>query len=441
MKKKVLILALVLVAIAVVAIASVRRGGSQKGIPVTLGTVRSGPIVGKVSGPGVVNPEAIVDISAHLPGKITRLAVREGDVVTKGQLLLELDRTQYEARAQEARASVESQGSQVDLARAQFEKAQADLRRAEDLHRRGLSSDQEVELARTTARVEEARLRSMEHTSQQARAALQAAQDDLDKCRYTAPMDGVVSRLNVEEGEIAITGTMNNPGTVLLSIADLSRMEVEAEIDETDVVDVRTGQPVKIKVDAFPDTSYAGTVTEIANTAVTRNRGTQEEVTNFTIKAVFGQQVPELRPGMTATVDIETARRDSVLKAPIQAIVSRNPEREAKAHERNSTGGKKPKGDAAHAAPNDRDGTDEDEEGEAERDRRVDGVYVLRDGRAVFAPLRTGISDERAVELLGGGLKAGDKVISGPYQTLRTLESGKRVMEKKDLEQKKKGRS
>jgi HlyD family secretion protein len=437
MKKKALILALVLGAIAVVAIASTRRGSSKKGLPVTLGTVRSGPIVGKVSGPGVVNPEAIVDISAHLPGKITRLAVREGDAVTKGQLLLELDRTQYEARAREARASVESQTSQVELARAQYEKAQADLRRAEDLHRRGLSSDQELELARTTARVEEARLRSTEHTSQQAVAAQQAAEDDLDKCRYTAPMDGVVSRLNVEAGEIAVTGTMNNPGTVLLSIADLSRMEVQAEIDETDVVDVRVGQPVKIKVDAFPDTSYAGVVTEIANTAITRSRGTQEEVTNFTVEAVFSERVPELRPGMTATVDIETARRDSVLKAPIQAIVSRNAEREMKALERNSAKGKKPKSGDAQAAAADRDAAAEDEEEDSERERRVDGVYVLRDGRAVFVPLRTGISDERWVEILSGGLQIGDKVVSGPYQTLRTLESGKQVTEKKDLDKKK----
>jgi HlyD family secretion protein len=240
-------------------------------------------------------------------------------------------------------------------------------------------------------------------------------------------MDGIVSQLNVEEGEIAVTGTMNNPGTVLMSIADLSRMEVEAEIDETDVVDVRLQQKVRIKVDAFPDTSYAGVVTEIANTAITRNRGTQEEVTNFTVKAVLSDRVPELRPGMSATVEIETATRPQAIKAPIQAIVSRNPDKERKAAEKSVLAGKKKaKGEAAVAA----EPTEDDEEDPA-RLRRIDGVYVIRDDKAEFVPVKTGISDDRYVEI-ESGLQAGDKVITGPYQTLRTLESGKRVQEKKD---------
>ena len=173
MKKKLLILALVVVALAAVAVASSKRGGSKKGIPVTLGTVKTGPMIGKVSGPGKVNPEALVDISAHLPGKITRLAVREGDTVAKGQLLLELDRAQYEARLDEARANVESQKSQVELASAQRDKALLDLKRAEDLHTRGVSSDQEADLARTSARIEQARLAS---TQQQLRASAGASQ-------------------------------------------------------------------------------------------------------------------------------------------------------------------------------------------------------------------------------------------------------------------------
>lgn len=438
MKKKILILAGVLLAIvAVVAVSAKRSGSQKKGIPVTLGAVKSGPIVGKVSGPGKVNPEALVDISAHLPGKITRLAVREGDPVTKGQLLMELDRAQYQARVEESRANVESQKSQVELAHAQAEKAVLDLKRAEDLHTRGVSSDQELDLARTVARVEEARQHSVEQNYEQAVASLKAAQDDLDKCRYLSPMDGVVSRLNVEEGEIAVTGTMNNPGTVLMSIADLSRMEVEVEIDETDVVDVRLGQKVKIKVDAIPDTSFVGAVTEIANTAVTRNRGTQEEVTNFTVKAVFTEQVAKLRPGMSATVEIETASRDNAVKAPIQAVVSRNPEKELKALERNKAGRKgkskgQPKGETAVAA--------EPEPEDDVEDKRVDGVYVMRDGRAEFVVVKTGISDERFVEIQSG-LAAGDKVLTGPYQTLRTMESGKRVMEKKDAKSESKGKS
>jgi HlyD family secretion protein len=348
MKKKLWIAGAALVVVALVVAVIVQRTRGDKGIPVTLGAVKAGSIVGKVSGPGEINPEAIVDISAHLPGKITRLFVREGDPVTKGQALLELDPTQYEARVTEARANVAAQKSQVELAQAQAEKAGLVLKRTQDLHSRGLSSDHELDLARTDGRVEEARLQASEQHYEQAAANLVAAQDDLDKCRYTSPMDGIVSRLNVEEGEIAVTGTMNNPGTVLLSIADLSRMEVEAEIDETDIVDVALGQIVRVRVDAFPDTSFAATVTEIANTAVTRNRGTQEEVTIFTIKAVLDDREPQLRPGMTATVEIETAVRDDVVRVPIQAIVSRDDDKEKKAFERNTT--KKPSGNIAEAA-------------------------------------------------------------------------------------------
>jgi HlyD family secretion protein len=426
LKKKLWIGGGALVVVALVVVVIVQRAGGDKGTPVTFGSVKTGSIVGKVSGPGEINPEAIVDISAHLPGKITRLAVREGDPVTKGQVLLELDPTQYAARVSEARANVAAQKSQVELSRAQAEKAQLVLKRTQDLHSRGLSSDHELDLARTEGRVEDARLQASEQHYEQAVANLAGAQDDLDKCRYTSPMDGIVSRLNVEEGEIAVTGTMNNPGTVLLSIADLSRMEVEAEIDETDVVDVTLGQTVRVKVDAFPDTAFSAAVTEIANTAVTRNRGTQEEVTIFTIKAVLADRVPQLRPGMTATVEIETAKRDDVVRVPIQAIVSRSDEKEKKTFERNTA--KKASGNIAEAAED--AGTGEEEDAQ---DRRTDGVYVMRDGRAVFVPVETGISDERFIEALSG-LAAGDTVVTGPYQTLRTLESGERIKEKKSGE-------
>jgi HlyD family secretion protein len=434
MKKKILILGLIAVAVAAIVVISLKRGG-DKGIPVTLATVKTGSITGKVSGPGKVDPEASVNISAHLPGKITRLAVREGDTVQKGQLLLELDRTQYEARAQQSRAYIDAEQAQVELSRAQCEKAQLDLKRVEDLHQRGLASDQELDLARTTGRVQVAQQQAAEKALEQAVAAERAARDDLDKCRYTAPMDGIVTQLNVEEGEIAVTGTMNNPGTVLLSVADLARMEVESEIDETDVIDVKVGQKVKIKVDAFPDTSFVGTVTEIANTAITRNRGTQEEVTNFTVKAVFDTRVPQLRPGMSATVEIETAKRDGVLKAPIQAVVSRNADKEKKADTRNKAPhkSKATKLETASAA-------ESTETADEEADKRVDGVYLLRDGRAVFVAVKTGISDEHSVEVVSG-LGAGDKLITGPYQTLRTMESGKKVVEKKETKPEGKGKS
>ncbi len=424
MRKKLIIGGSIVVVLLGAVSVGVLRGRGDKGIPVTLATVKNGKVVGKVSGPGVVNPETIVNVSAHLPGEITRLAVREGDTVSKGQLLLEIDPTQFRARAEEAQAAVEAQKSQVQLAVAQHEKAQGDQKRAVDLHARQLLSEQDLDLARTTARVQEAQLRAQEQSYQQAVAALQRAQDDLNKCRYTSPMDGIVSRLNVEAGEMAVVGTMNNPGTVLLSIADLRSMEVEAEIDETDIVDVHLGQTARIKVDAFPDTTFAGMVKEIANTAITRNRGTQEEVTNFTVKVVMVDNQPRLRPGMTATMEIETAVRDSVLRTPIQAIVARNPSREEAAREREEKRARgEDKGGAQAAEP-------EEDEGPA---ARREGVYVFRDGHVVFVPVETGVSDDRWIEVQSG-LADGDRVVTGPYQTLRTLTSGKTVREKKQEE-------
>ena len=437
MKKKLWIVWLVVVGLIAVVVGSVRRNAGSKGTPVTLASVKSGKIVGLVKGPGDVNPEAIVDISAHLGGEITRLAVHEGDTVAKGQLLLEIDPTKFQARVEEARAGVESRKSQVELSRAQHEKALLDLKRAGDLHGRGLVADQELDLARTTAKVEEMRFRANENDYQQTLANLQAAQDDLNKCRYTSPMDGIVSSLNIKEGEMAVMGTMNNPGTVLMSIADLAKMQVEAEIDETDVVDVKLGQKARIKVDAIPDTSFAGEVKEIANTAITRNRGTQEEVTNFKVKVLVTDRVSQLRPGMSATAEIETASRDNAVKLPIQAIVSRSPEKEKLALERSRQRGKsRGKAETAQAAEaGDPKGDEEDDE----KDKRVDGVYVLEDGHAVFVPVQTGISGDRYIEVKSG-VAAGAQVVTGPYQTLRTLKSGTRIREKKETGTEKTGK-
>lgn len=426
-RKKLIAIGLVVLVALVAVLGGLKKSRGPKGIPVTVATLKSGKIVGKVNGPGVVNPQTRVDVSAHLPGEITRLAVQEGDAVKKGQLLLELDPTKFEAAVQEARAWVESQRSQVELARAQHEKAQIDLQRAVDLHERNLVSNQELDLAKTAARVEEARVRAQEQSSEQAQATLRKAQDDLDKCRYISPMDGIVSQLNVEKGEMAVVGTMNNPGTVLLSVSDLSRMEVETEIDETDVIDVALGQKADIKVDAFPDTTFAGSVVEIGNTAVTRNRGTQEEVTNFIVKVALDQRVPELRPGMTATVGIETAARESVVRLPLQAVVSRNPEKEKQAWQNSLDPGKGKKAQGTAEASEAASAADD------ESDKRVDGVYVFHDGRAEFVPVRTGISDERYVEAQSG-LSGGERVVTGPYQQLRTLTSGERVREKSQQE-------
>jgi HlyD family secretion protein len=265
------------------------------------------------------------------------------------------------------------------------------------------STHESARAAVSTAREEVAR----------ARGALDAAADNVRKCRFVAPFDGVVSALNVEAGEVVITGTMNNPGTQILTVSDLSRMLVRADVDETDVVDLRLGQPAKITVDALPDTSYPGIVTEIGNTAKRSITSTVEGQTNFEVKVVFEQDVPEVRPGMTADVEIETATHRNTLGVPIQAVVVRT-ERElqtaGKRHERRADGD-------AIAAVDDTIG---------KRDKEITGVFVVRQGTAVFVPVRTGIASETEIEVLGD-LQAGEIVVGGPYKALRELKPNSKV--------------
>src|SRR6266540_3548761 len=260
------------------------RGGKGKSTPVQFARVRLEDITSRVRAPGKIEPRIQVKISADIPGKVVRLLVKEGDQVRQGQLMLQLDDTQYRAAWRQDQSALAS-------ARARVRDAEATLKTAESNYAR-----QSARTAGSTAREDVAR----------AEAALSAAADNLSKTRFLAPFDGVVSALDVEAGEIVITGTMNNPGTEILTVSDLSRMLVKADVDETDVVDMKLGQKAKITVDALPDTSFVGTVVEIGNTAKRSAIATAEGQTNFEVKVVFDSQVPAVRPGMTADVEIET---------------------------------------------------------------------------------------------------------------------------------------
>jgi HlyD family secretion protein len=256
-----------------------------------------------------------------------------------------------------------------------------------------------------------------------AEASLSAARDNLSKTRFAAPFDGVVSALNVEQGEIVITGTMNNPGTQILVVSDLSRMLVKADVDETDVVDMRLGQKAKITVDALPDTSFAGTVVEIGNTAKRSTIATAEGQTNFEVKVVFDAQVSAVRPGMTADVEIETATHPGTQGVPIQAVVvraERELERAAKAGKKDKAKPKAPRKaskDFVFAAEEDTVGR---------KDKEITGVFLVKDGIAAFVPVRTGIASETDIEVFGD-LKAGDVVVAGPYKALRELKPNAKV--------------
>ena len=402
------------------------RGDSVK---VRLATVERGDITSRVSAPGRVQAASTVNISAEVPGRIEKLLVAEGDSVSRGQVLLRLDDSQYRSRVAQASAALRSARANLELARARLEKIKKDKERLEALRARDLASEDAVEKAATDYRVQQAQVDARREELERLKAALMDRKDDLEKTEYRAPVSGIVSRLNVKEGEIVVVGTMNNPGTVILTIADLSLMEVKAEVDETDVVQVAPGQKAKISVDALPDTSFAGTVASVGSSGRSSGRGTTDEAVNFEVKVRFDHADPRIKPGMTADVDIETQTHENVLTVPIQALVARSQatlDRDRRLARMKKKRGKVQAPDSAAA--------EADSLSESEREERnkkiVEGVYKVVDGEVTFVPVVSGLADDTRIEVRGD-LQEGDKVVSGPYLVLRDLKEGTAVREMK----------
>jgi HlyD family secretion protein len=397
--------------LAAIVVANVAKGqGGRQGVQVD--DVTLGDISSTVRAPAKVQPETLVKLSANVPGEVVRLAVKEGDQVRKGQFLLQLDPAQYEAQLHQSQAALDGARSSLKLSQVALERSESLLKRKESLFEKQLVSPEEIEIARTDHNTDKARVDVNTEEVTRATAAVQSAQDNLRKTLFLAPIDGTVTQLNVERGEIVMVGTMNNPGTVVLSVADLSRMKVEADVDETDVASVRLGQTATVKVDALPDTTLTGHVVEIANSPKISELGTQEQQTNFEVDVMIDNPPSTLRPGMTADVEIKTATKAGVLHVPIQAVVVRTQEELAKA----STG--KTKGAARAAEPGTSDPPKKNEE--------IKGVFVMVDGEAQFHKVRTGIASDTDLEVTGD-VKAKEKVITGPNKVLRQLKPGSKV--------------
>jgi HlyD family secretion protein len=405
--------ALVMLLLVVVAVA---RGSRSKVTSVQYARVRQESITSRVRAPGKIEPRTQVKVSADIMGKVVRLLVKEGDRVRAGQLMLQLDDTQYRSQHQQAQSARASALARVREAEATFNVSESNYKRQRSLFDQKLLSQAEWDQATNNHESARVAMDTAREDVQRTGAALEGARDNLSKTRFMAPFDGVVSALNVEQGEIVITGTMNNPGTQILVVSDLSRMLVRADVDETDVVDMRVGQPAKITVDALPDTSFKGTVTEIGNTAKRSLTSTVEGQTNFEVKVVFDDNVPEVRPGMTADVEIETATHEGALGVPIQAVVVRT-ERELERAKRRGEKRQRPKQGDALAAIDDTVGR---------KDKEITGVFVVKDGAAEFVSVRTGIASETEIEVLGP-VKAGDTIVAGPYKALRELKPGTKV--------------
>jgi len=398
-----------------IVIANVAKGqGGRQGVQVN--DVAQGDISSTVRAPAKVQPETHVKLSANVPGEVVRIAVKEGDWVRKGQFLLELDGTQYRAQLRQSQAALDAAKSSLRLSEVALEQAESDLRRKEQLFERKLVSPQEIETSRTQANAERARADVNREEVARSSAAILSAQDNLRKTVFIAPIAGTVTQLNVERGEIVMVGTMNNPGTVILSIADLRRMKVEADVDETDVAQIRIGQGATVKVDALPDTTLTGTVVEIANSPKVTELGTQEQQTNFVVDVMIDHPPSTLRPGMTADVEIKTGTRSGILHVPIQAVVVRTTEELKKAETKRGRKG----GEATATA------AEPDPAKPLAKSEEIKGVFVMVDGVAQFRKVRTGISSDTDLEV-SGDVKAKEKVITGPSKVLRQLKPGSKV--------------
>lgn len=384
-----------------------------------------------VSASGKIQPKRSIDISADTMGRVTDLAVNEGDRVKNGQFLLQIDPRNLRTRVQSSEAGVQAAQRSLDqfrvgveTARTQLALAQQNLKRQQELWASQLTTrealdraENEVKVRESDLRERQAQIKTQEVRINQERSALENAQYDLSKVRIESPLDGIVTRRNIEEGEMVVIGTMNNPGTVLLTIADMSVIEAEVEVDETNIPSVQLGQTATITIDAIPDKTFKAHVTEIGNSPIqAQQAGTTRQATNFKVKVMLDEVIPEVRPGFTCTADITTARRAKAMAVPIPAVAVRELIYDAKGHIV-----KEPPPDRRRRGVETSLAAMELKDGQTRKE--TEGVFVVRDGRAEFVPIKVGIAGEKYFEVLTG-LNEGDSVITGPYNNVRALKEG-----------------
>lgn len=380
-----------------------------------------------VTASGKIKPKKQVNISASTIGKVTKLGVAEGDLVTQGQFLLQIDPAPLAEQVSALKASIASARATLAQSRANLEQARLDLNRLSELKKHNLSTDQDVDRAGTLVQVESAREEAARKDIDRLDANLRSASHQLSQVTFNAPLAGLITVMNIEEGENVVTGTMNNPGTVLMTIADLSEIEAEIDVDETDVVGVRIGQPATVEIDAFPEKKFKAEVVKVGNSAVTGSSANPtEQTTNFRVTLALRETVPGIKPALSCSATIITATRDSVLAVPIQALTIRTlePKEDGKEGAKASEGGVRAASNRA-AAPDPAPILDEETD-ESRKEKEKEGVFVVRKGVARFAPVKTGISGEKFFEVLEG-LQAGDEVITGSYQAIRDLKDGDAV--------------
>ena len=451
--KKIAIGAGVLVLLALIVGITVHQSGKNVAT-VQTGKAQREDLSSVVSASGEIRPKTYVNIGANAYGKITHLYVKEGDHVKKGQLLAQLENVQSTADVSANQASVQAaetdaiaadaalSTSNADLRRAQADYArnQMDWERAQSLFKDGLIAKSDFDsrenawatadsgLVQARARVAQARAQkdSADRHVAQARANLTRVADVLQKTTYAAPYDGVITSLPVREGESVVIGIQNALGSTLLTLADMSVITAEVKVDETDIVNVHLGQSAEVMIDAIPKKIFHGTVSEIGDNAIVRSTGVatsqqttaSDEAKDFKVVVTVNDPPRDLRPGLSTTAKITTAARNNVLSIPIQALSVRT---KAQLEQEKSTPG------SVHAAaPAPRETASKDRDKDKNQKEDVQGIFVIRNKKAEFVPVTTGITGTSDIEVLDG-LKEGDEVITGSYKILRTLRSGSSV--------------
>ena len=391
---------------AVAAMGASKRG--NKAVEVKIEQVARRDLVASVTASGQVQPRTKVDVSSDVTGRIVRLAVAEGQTVTKGQFLLQIDPIQSEAAVQRAEAAIASARAQESQAKANWIQADRTYRRQADIKRQNaqLISESELDQLKTQSEVNEALYQASKHQVEQAAATLRDARRALEKTTIVAPMSGRVTRLVVEEGETAIMGTLNKDAATLLTISDMSVLETNVKVDETDVARISLGDSAVVQIDAFPDTTFVGKVVEISNSSVkgVAAQAQTDQAIDYEVTIQLLNAPPETRPDFSATAKIVTDTRGRAVSIPIIALTVRENE--------NIT-----PGDTAVGLGRPRPTIEVGK-------KDVEGVFVVgEDNKVTFRPVKVGIAGEKHFEVISG-LKEGEKIVAGTYQAIRELKDG-----------------
>jgi HlyD family secretion protein len=415
MSKKAKIILVVLIVVGLGAILAFSLTGRDRKLPrVTTAKVEKVDLTAKVTANGKIQARRKVDLSALVMGQITNLAIKEGDKVQRGQLLLQIDKAQLAAQAAGREASLAAMRNDFAAARSTAQQAQRDYVRAKQNYDAHILSEAEFQKARSANDTAQSNLAATEERMRETSANLTASRDSLSKTTVTAPIAGVVTALPIKEGEVTVIGTMNNPGTQLLTISDMSEVEAVMMVDETSVPQVKVGQTGNLTIDAYPGQKFQGTVTEVGSSPIQKNDPdllslTQgSEAINFKVKIRVENPPEAIRPGFSVTAEIVTGRKEGAPAIPIQALVVRDV----------PTKGKK---SSASGRP-------ETEE----------GVYLIKNGKLDFAKVESGLAGELMIEVKKGPA-VGQEIVTGPFKVLRQVKEGDKVIIENEKEKKKGG--